>query len=193
MKQKNSIPFGSSDLKKWYQNLAKQFFRSIGLKKGQSVLDFGCRVGNYSIPAALFVGSRGKLYALDKDHGAIDELMKRTEYFSLQNIIPMKTSGELNIDLPDNSVDFILFYDIIYSLYKAGGLASFKTILVEFDRILRKGGKFSFLIEHIQSLPITEEDLITEVSAFFTLENVFKLKLMHWNHLETGKIHQFKK
>lgn len=193
MNRNNPLPFGSSDLNKWYQILAEKFFKNIGLTKGQSVLDFGCRVGNYSIPAALVVGSQGTIYALDKDHEAIDELMKRAQYFDLQNIVPMKTSGELSINLPNHSVDFIFFYDVIYSLYKAKGLSSFKNLLEEFNRVLKDGGTFSFLIEHIDSLPITKEELVKEVRVFFPIEKLYELKLMHWNHLETGKIHQFKK
>jgi len=38
----------------------------MGIKRGQTILDFGCGSGNYANPAALIVGRKGKVYALDK-------------------------------------------------------------------------------------------------------------------------------
>ena len=43
------------------------FLNRIGLKPEDSVVDFGCRVGHYSIPAAFVVGNSGRVYALDND------------------------------------------------------------------------------------------------------------------------------
>ena len=51
-----------------------KFLKNIGLKSGQTVLDFGCRVGHYTSPAAKVVGNKGIVYALDKEQQALDEL-----------------------------------------------------------------------------------------------------------------------
>ena len=46
---------------------ALEVLRRIGIKKGQTVLDFGCGYGAYTIPVAEIVGEQGRVYALDKD------------------------------------------------------------------------------------------------------------------------------
>jgi len=51
----------------------------IGIRKGQTVLDFGCGSGIYTIAVARIVGEQGRVYALDKDKGALGELMQKAE------------------------------------------------------------------------------------------------------------------
>ena len=43
-----------------------EVLRRIGIKRGQTVLDFGCGYGAYTIPVAEIVGEQGRVYALDK-------------------------------------------------------------------------------------------------------------------------------
>ena len=42
-------------MKKWEREEGVKFLKKIGIKTGQTVLDFGARVGHYSIPAAIAV------------------------------------------------------------------------------------------------------------------------------------------
>ena len=39
-----------------------KFLKRIGLKSSQTVLDLGCRVGHYTIPAAKAVGDKGIVF-----------------------------------------------------------------------------------------------------------------------------------
>ena len=41
----------------------KDILSEIGIKPGFHILDYGCGLGSYSIPAADMVGSSGKVYA----------------------------------------------------------------------------------------------------------------------------------
>ena len=67
--------------------------QKIGIRKGQTILDFGCGYGMYTIPVAKIAGSQGNVYALDKDKEALDSLMRRGELEGLNNIDRMETSG----------------------------------------------------------------------------------------------------
>jgi precorrin-6B methylase 2 len=57
------------------ESLAIKVLKRIGIRRGQTVLDFGCGYGIYTIPVAKIVGEHGRVYALDKDKEAMDALM----------------------------------------------------------------------------------------------------------------------
>jgi ubiquinone/menaquinone biosynthesis C-methylase UbiE len=67
----------------------------IGIRRGQTVLDFVCGYKAYTIFVAEIVGEQGRVYGLDKDREALDELMQKAESAGLKNISRMHTSGEL--------------------------------------------------------------------------------------------------
>jgi ubiquinone/menaquinone biosynthesis C-methylase UbiE len=89
----------------------------IGIRRGQTVLDFGCGHGTYAIPAAKIAGAQGRVYALDRDKEALDELMQKAESAGLKNIERMDTSGEPEIELIDESVDAVLLFDVFHPFY----------------------------------------------------------------------------
>jgi len=59
---------------RWEREEGVKFLEKIGMRSGQRVLDFGARVGHYSIPAAIVVGKTGLIYAMDKEQKGLDEL-----------------------------------------------------------------------------------------------------------------------
>jgi len=73
---------------------ASEALQKAGIKRGKTVLDFGCGSGTYTIPAAKIAGKEGKVYALDKDKKVLDELMQKAEYAGLENIKRIDTSGD---------------------------------------------------------------------------------------------------
>lgn len=91
--------------------------RAVGVEAGRTCLDFGCGHGNYTIPLAGIVGPAGTVYALDKDEGELNRLVKRARDAGLGNIRRMDSSGDLGIALDDGSVDVVLLYDVLHSHY----------------------------------------------------------------------------
>jgi ubiquinone/menaquinone biosynthesis C-methylase UbiE len=104
----------TNDIKSWLSKAGIVFLDEVGIKEGDVLLDFGCGVGHYTIPSAKLVGEHGKVYALDENGEPLDELMEMAKSESLDNIKPMKSSGELKISLPDESVDVVLLYDVLH-------------------------------------------------------------------------------
>ena len=100
------------EMERWEQEKGVRFLRKIGIRKGQTVLDFGSGVGHYSIPAAIIVGIRGRVYAIDKDHNDLNKLEQKAILLNLVSIRPIGTSGELRLDLEDKSIDAALIYDV---------------------------------------------------------------------------------
>jgi ubiquinone/menaquinone biosynthesis C-methylase UbiE len=119
--------------------------QQIGIESGQTVLDFGCGSGRYTIAAAKIVGEQGRVHALDKDKEALDELARRAKSAGLKNIRRMETSGELQVDLADESVDVILLFDVFHSFYLPQA-DDRKKLLGEVYRIMKPSGFLSISV-----------------------------------------------
>jgi len=160
----------------------------IGIKSYQSILDFGCGSGTYTIPVAKIVGKQGNVYALDKDKNALDNLMKKAKLGGLKNIRRMATSGELSIDLPDESVDVSLIFDVFHRYYFPQ-IEDRKRLLDEIYRITKTNGFVSVWPKHMESEVRAEIE-----GANFYMEKEYFGTLIHDNKdIETGKVINFKK
>lgn len=189
-KKWHSIP---TNVAFWYFESGLEFIKRIGVKEGDTVLDFGCNDGDYTIPISHIVGPKGLVYALDMDPRAIDELKNRIAKLGLTNIKLMKTKGELVVNLEDNSLDYIFFYDVIYPLCMDSDIQPFKQLLKEFNRLLKVNGELSMTIVHEEELPFSSDDVIEEANRFFSLDKKFQHEIMVWHRLKNVEILQFRK
>ena len=82
-------------MKKWERETGVQFLRTVGLKPGQSVLDFGACNGHYSIPAAQVVGPSGLVCAVDKDEYELCRLHQKAKELNLHHVRINNTKGRL--------------------------------------------------------------------------------------------------
>jgi ubiquinone/menaquinone biosynthesis C-methylase UbiE len=170
------------------ESRALEVLQEIGIRRGQTVLDFGCGSGTYTIPAARIVGEQGRVYALDKDKEALDKLMEKAESAGLKNIERMETSGKLEIELADKSVDVVLLFDVFHPHYfpQAGDR---RRLLGEIYRIMKPSACISVWPKHMESE--TEDEVR---NANFHLEKELPETLIHDNkNLEKGKILNFGK
>ena len=172
-------------MRDWLNGKAQELLRRIGLKRGQRVLDFGCGKGNYTIPAAQVVGDLGRVYALDKNHRALDELMKRAAARGLDNIVRMDTSGEVDIDLDDRSVQVVLLYDIFwyFRLYDP----RLPRLLDEVFRVSTSDSFVSIYPKHVDA------DLLLEMvlSRGYRTRDSYSDELLHDGYLERGRVYNF--
>lgn len=170
------------------ESQALEVLERIGVKRGQVVLDFGCGSGTYTIPAARIVGEQGRVYALDKDRAALDELVQKAELAGLRNIERMETSGKLEIGLTDESVDVVLLFDVFHSYYFPQACER-KRLLKKIYRIMKPSAFISVWPKHMESE--TEDEIR---NANFHLEKGLSETLIHDNkNLEKGRILNFRK
>jgi len=171
--------------------LKSQVFEALerlGISRGQIVLDFGCGPGTYTIPTAKIVGEQGKVYALDKDKRVLDELIQKAELAGLANIKRMDTSGELRIDLTDESVDVVLLFDVFHSYYFPQA-DDRRRLLNEIYRIMKPSAFISVWPKHMES---EAKDEIK--NANFYLEKEHSGMLIHdGKDRERGQILNFRK
>lgn len=177
------------DIDNWIRGMGEEVLRKIGVKKGKTILDWGCGRGYYIIPAAKIVGKEGKVYALDKNKEALDEVMEKAKSGDLKNIERMETSGELKVALGDESVDIVLLYDVLH-FYYFSGVEDRRRLLDEVHRILKPGGLLSVYPKHMEI-----EQLRAEIErANFHIEREYsQILLVHEEKLQRGRILNFKK
>jgi len=170
-------------LRDWLNGKAQEFLKSIGLRRGHRVLDFGCGRGNYTIPAAQVVGNEGRVYALDKNPRALDELMRRASARDLDNIVRMDTLGEIGIDLDDDSVQVVLLYDIFWYFHLHD--PRLPRLLDEVIRVSTPDGLLSIYPKHIDA------DMLLEMvqSRGYRIKDSYSDELLHDGYLERGRVY----
>jgi len=89
-----------NDVQRWIKNDGLLYIKGMGIKKGQTIVDFGCNAGHYTIPAARVAGPHGKVYAIDREQTAVDQLMKSAQAEAPGNIIPVELTGVINSQYP---------------------------------------------------------------------------------------------
>jgi len=142
-----------NDMEKWETADGVEFLKMVGFKAGQIVLDFGCRVGHYTIPAAKVVGDEGIVYAVDKEQQALNELQEKAIRLNLKNIRTINSSGRIQIDLESNFIDVVLFYDVLHYHEKKER----EKLYAEAYRVLKRDGLFSVYPKHTaEDNPIRE-------------------------------------
>jgi ubiquinone/menaquinone biosynthesis C-methylase UbiE len=180
-----------NDVEMWLKKDGEEFLKAIGVEEGQIVLDFGCGEGHYSIPASKVVGENGRIYALDKDKQVLNQLIKLIKKNDIKNIEVIKKESKTSLE--NNSVDFILCYDVVHYVKTR------KIIYHEFYRVLRPKGIFSLYPKHHKNdYPLMElahmnlEDIIVEVEeAGFSLQNKFLQSLIHDDNYNDGYVVNF--
>jgi ubiquinone/menaquinone biosynthesis C-methylase UbiE len=128
-----------------------KILNEVGLKPGDTVLDYGCGPGSYIVPLWSLVGVSGKIYALDVNPLAI----KFVEEVALKNRLENVKTILSNCDtgLPDHHVDVVLLYDTYHALNNSD------EVLQEIKRVLKEDGIFSFSDHHMEDKEIKEKIL----------------------------------
>ena len=115
---------GRSILQKWGQDNLVQ--------EGQTVLDYGCGTGSFTIPAAKIVGTSGKVYALDcfpRQLGMVKEESRKEGLTNIETIL-----SNSKTDLPDECIDVIWMCDVLHEVKER------RAVLEELHRVLRREG-----------------------------------------------------
>ena len=118
----------------------EEFLRNIGINEGEIILDHGCGIGSYAIPAARLVGPTGRVYALDVHPIAVERTKKRARKEKLENIETILS--DCKNGLPDEHVDVAMLIDVFTWIKDK------QALLEEFHRVMKPGARLVFLIDH---------------------------------------------
>jgi ubiquinone/menaquinone biosynthesis C-methylase UbiE len=176
-----------NNIKNYTEERCKEILKRIGIEKGQTVLDFGCGGGNYTIPAAKIIGNEGKIYAVDEDGYKLKDLQEKVKSANLQNIKTIRTSGELNFGFENATFDVVLLYDIFW--YFSLQSPKLLELLKEVYRVLKSDGLISVYPEHIEAEKLKQK---IEKSGFYLI-NRLRGKIIHEGKPEQSQILNFRK
>ena len=137
-----------------------KLLQKVGIKEGQTVVDFGCGSGSYTIPAARMVGEQGKVYALDIHPLAVRTVESKAKKESATNITTILSDRDTG--LPDESVDVVLLYDTIHRIRDK------RALLKELHRAMKPNALLSILAEHIKVEDVIE---IAQEDGLFALRH----------------------
>ncbi len=148
----------------------ERILHEMGLREGQTILDYGCGIGSFSIPAAKLVGDDGIVYALDIHPLAIRAVEKEIKKKRISNIKTILSARETG--LPDGSVDVVLLYDVFQMISDKAKL------LEELHRVLKSDGFLFATAEHLNQKDFM--DLFAKGNLFTLIE-------------QRGKVYRFKR
>lgn len=185
------------NISKWEEKLGVDFLSDIGLENGQVILDFGARVGRYTIPAATIAGEEGIVFAVDKEQESLDELKDKADSIGLDNIKTINNSGRLNLDLDSSTFDAVLLYDVLHYF----SFDERENVYKEIFRLLKENGLLSVYPKHIigdspadgfKNLHL--DDVIEEIEKIgFTYQGKYCDTISHNDSLNEGCVLNFRK
>jgi len=167
-----------------------ELLRQLGIREGQTVLDFGCGSGTYTIPAAKIVGKQGSVYALEKDREALNELMQKATSAGLENLERMETSGEVDIELEDESADAVFLFDVFHSFFFPQADARRK-LLEEIYRIMKPSAFVSISV-WARLLDLETEEEIRNAD-FYLVKETPEILVYRDRYIATRAILSFRK
>ena len=112
--------------------------REFGIKDGMMIADFGSGAGYFTILLGQRVGVDGKVYALDIQESALDNVRVKAKSSGLENVETVRVNLEVpgGSGLADNSQDMVLLANILFQSDLKG------EIIKEAVRVLKSGGFF---------------------------------------------------
>jgi len=122
--------------KKWLTDQGATMVRSLGIKEGHSVIEFGCGIGRYTIPLSQVVGEKGQVLAVERESEEVAVLRKRVNLFGEQRSVEILNSEDIRLQsVDDESVDRVLIFDVLQ--YIEDVELFFKSV----HRVLKSGGR----------------------------------------------------
>lgn len=113
-------------------------FERLNLKKGETLLDLGCGAGSYSIRALDFVGSTGRVYAVDRNPSAIRLIGEEINKMGMANLFPVVADITQPLPMDDNGVDVCLLTTVLHTIHPAEVRGD---LFMEIARVLKPDGR----------------------------------------------------
>ncbi|MGD0205755.1 MAG: class I SAM-dependent methyltransferase [Dehalococcoidia bacterium] len=138
------------------------------LRRGMSVVDYGCGPGSFTIPAAELVGQEGKVFAVDIYPLAISAVKQKTSRKGLQNVETILVKG-YDTGIEASSIDRVLLIDTIHLIEDTDALFR------EIHRMLKPDGLL-FMEKGHMAMP--EQKTILDRTGLFKITEAQGLMIL---------------
>lgn len=159
---------GEFPFKRRLDRNAPDFLREVGVRSGQTILDFGSGSGTFTIPAAKLVGENGKIYALDVDEEVLNKVVDKADREGIENIEVIEISRNGKIPLDDGELDLILLIDVLHDVESRKDL---------FEEVHKKLGPDGFIVVYPMHLGMEEVKGLAK-HANFGLKRKYKDRIL---------------
>ena len=88
---------------------------AFGVKPGQTVVDYGCGPGRYTVEFARLVGAEGKVIAVDLVEIALQETQRKLEEGGFQNF-ELKLAQGYDTGVADEAADIVFAIDMFHHI-----------------------------------------------------------------------------
>ncbi|MDZ7332111.1 MAG: class I SAM-dependent methyltransferase [candidate division KSB1 bacterium] len=128
-----------------------RFFNAIKLRPGMVFLDVACGYGYYALAAFDYVGSQGRVYAVDLWQEGLIELASQIKHRKIATVLPVLANATQCIPLKTSCADICLLATVLHDFVAE---KTDDRVLKEIERILKQGGRFAVIeFEKVESHP----------------------------------------
>ena len=145
-------------LRDLFQN-PRRSLEKARLRKGMSVVDYGCGPGSFTIPAAELVGHEGRVFAVDIHPLATSTVEQKASRKGFQNVETVLVRG-YDTGIEASSIDRVLLIDTIHLIDDPDALFR------EIHRMLKPDGLLFMEKGH---MAMSEQKSILEKSGLFKI------------------------
>jgi ubiquinone/menaquinone biosynthesis C-methylase UbiE len=136
----------------------------LGIRPGDSVVDYGCGPGGYIPAVSKMVGIHGRVFAVDVHELALSAARGKIQKYSLPNVTTVMAQ-EYPIDIPDNTADVIYAFDMFHMV------RDHLSFLKELHRIIKPAGTLILEKGHQREKAARHN---IEASGLWTIRNTEK-------------------
>ena len=175
--------------KQWLTDQGARMMTSLGVEAGDSVIDFGCGKGRYTLPLSHVVGARGRVVAIERDAGEVEVLQERMKTFRGQGTITVVNAEDIELSsIADDTVDHVFTFDVLQ--YIENPEALFRTLC----RVLKPSGSihvYPATIPHPGAVDVDQIALIINKIGLRRAGSK-QFRMMHNKDMVDDEVYTFK-
>jgi len=172
----------------WLTTHGAEMISTLGINSSNTVIDFGCGIGRYTIPLSRIAGENGRVFAVERDAQELAILRKRMDRFGNPDAIEVLESDDIRLQsVKDSSIDQMLVFDVLQ--YIEDHEMFFQSI----HRVLKPGGQihvYPAAVPHPGAVNMMQvEKLMTRCGLTCTGKTQFRM--MHNKDIVHDEVHTF--
>jgi len=118
----------------FFSNYSSNNIKTLNLKPGQTVIDYGCGPARYIQDASIIVGNSGKVIATDIHPLAIKKVKEKIKKHNLSNVEAVLATG-YDTRIPSETADVVYALDMFHMIEEP------KKLLAELCRLVKNEGR----------------------------------------------------